>query len=321
MKALFIGMGSIGKRHLENLRLLYEPTNSELEIHILKRRLGDISEYAREVTRVYTDVDQVKDVYDAVFICNPTINHYGSLERFVGQGQAFFIEKPVFHTALVDLAFLKNDSEKLFYVAAPLRFHSVYEGLVQSLGNEQILSARAITSSYLPQWRKGADYRRAYSAHQEEGGGVRRDLIHEWDYLIALMGFPEEVRSFSGRVSGLEINTEDIAVYIGRYPRGFAEVHLDYFGRESIRKFEIITESRTIEGDFLNGTLRVNGHSLQMPECDIYKKEMAYFFDLIKGKVSNINSIEHALKVLKIAEGNNSDNTYHYMRQSGLEGA
>ncbi len=303
MKALFIGMGSVGKKHFENLRLLCESKKTDLEVHILKRQPADMAGYEREVTHVYTDADQVKDYYDAVFICNPTVNHYSSLRRFIGQGQAFFIEKPVFHTALVDLAFMKTASEKLFYVAAPLRFHSVYEGLIESLGNEQILSARAITSSYLPHWRKGTDYRRVYSAHKDEGGGVRLDLIHEWDYLIALMGFPEEVHSFSGKLSGLEIDTDDIAVYIGRYPQGVAEVHLDYFGRETIRRFEIITESKTIEGDFLNSTLRVNGGSVRMPECSIYQKEMAYFFDLLQGKRANINSIEHALEVLKVAEG------------------
>lgn len=318
MKVLFIGLGSIGKRHLDNLRVHYEPENNELEIHILKRQQGDASTYGRQVTQVYTDADQVNGFYDAVFLCNSTKDHYGSLERFVNHGGAFFIEKPVFHTAQVDATFLEKHSEKQFYVASPLRFHPVFEGIVGILGTEQVLSARAITSSYLPHWRKDKDYRHTYSAHKGEGGGVRLDLIHEWDYLIALMGFPEEVHSFSRKVSALEIDADDIAVYIGRYAQGFAEVHLDYFGREPIRKVEIMTESKTIEGDFIKGTLSVNGNRVQLQTEDMYMKEMAYFLDLLRGKVSNRNPIEHALKVLEIAEGNNRETSYHHMRKSGL---
>ena len=91
--------------------------------------------------------------------------------------------------------------------------------------------ARVICSSYLPDWRPGVDYRTVYSAHKALGGGVTIDLIHEWDYLVDLFGVPQQLYNFKGTYSDLEIDSDDLSVYIAKYPTLLAEVHLDYFGR------------------------------------------------------------------------------------------
>ncbi|WP_298654045.1 Gfo/Idh/MocA family oxidoreductase, partial [uncultured Proteiniphilum sp.] len=61
-----------------------------------------------------------------------------------------------------------------------------------------------------PDWRPNTDYKKSYSAKKEEGGGVSIDLIHEWDYLIYLFGFPQEVYNLQGKFSHLDINSEDL---------------------------------------------------------------------------------------------------------------
>lgn len=75
------------------------------------------------------------------------------------------------------------------------------------------------------------DYRTVYSAHKDMGGGVTIDLIHEWDYLVELFGKPEKMYNFKGTYSHLEIDSDDLSVYIAQYPTLLCEVHLDYFGR------------------------------------------------------------------------------------------
>ena len=78
-----------------------------------------------------------------------------------------------------------------------------------------------ITYSFYPVYcgLYGVDYRTVYSARRAMGGGVTIDLIHEWDYLVDLFGRPQEVYNFKGTYSELEIDSDDLSVYIARWPR------------------------------------------------------------------------------------------------------
>ena len=93
-----------------------------------------------------------------------------------------------------------------------------------------------------------------YSAHKDMGGGVTIDLIHEWDYLVELFGKPEKMYNFKGTYSHLEIDSDDLSVYIAQYPTLLCEVHLDYFGREYRRSIELLCKNGTVTADFGAGT-------------------------------------------------------------------
>ena len=77
------------------------------------------------------------------------------------------------------------------------------------------------------------------------GGGVTIDLIHELDYMVDLFGFPQESYNFKGTYSDLEIDSDDLSVYIARYKDKLCEVHLDYFGREYRRTCEVFVSEGT----------------------------------------------------------------------------
>ena len=97
------------------------------------------------------------------------------------------------------------------------------------------------------------DYRTVYSARKALGGGVTIDLIHEWDYLVELFGVPEKLYNFKGTYSELEIDSDDLSVYIAKYPTLLAEVHLDYFGRGYRRSIELFLPGRQLSGRLRQG--------------------------------------------------------------------
>ena len=166
---------------------------------------------------------------------------------------------------------------------------------------------RAISSSYLPDWRPGTDYRDTYSAHKEMGGGVSIDLIHEWDYISYLVGFPQSVKSIVKRQSKLEIDSDDIAVYIADYKDKVVEVHLDYFGRKAVRRLELFAEDDTIIADLIDQKIEwlYSGKEISLAEDrDSYqKKELQHFLNIMPGRVSSGSNIEEACRVLRIARG------------------
>lgn len=305
MKVCFAGMGSIGKRHIKNLTMICNKDNINLEIHALRKTNTKLEDDIRiKIDKEIYDILDLDSVYDIIFITNPTYLHYNTIYQLRNHSKHFFVEKPVFENGNKDVALLKLPYDNIYYVACPLRYTNVLMRAQEVVCKERILSVRAISSSYLPDWRTGIDYRNTYSAHAEEGGGVAIDLIHEWDYLISLFGFPDEVKMLKGKLSELEIDSDDVAVYIAKYESLFIELHLDYFGKNSIREFEIITEEHRYVFDILSSVIYKDGilvEAFNEEPNDKYVRELKNFFDIVNNRKENNNDLYHAVKVLNVA--------------------
>ena len=306
MRVLFVGLGSIGKRHLNNLIHIAARRGISLEVDALRSSLKPLpAELAAIIKHQYIDFEQL-GYYDIAFITNPTNMHAGTLAELSGKVENLFIEKPIFDHTKYNLADFVLDTQKA-YVAAPMRWCGVFLALKKLMPTLRPYSARVICSSYLPEWRPGVDYRKVYSAHKEMGGGVTIDLIHEWDYMVELFGKPLETYNFKGTYSDLEIDSDDLSVYIARYPHMLAEVHLDYFGRTYRRAIELFCEDGTVTADFGEGTLTLaNGvvQHYEEPVNDRYMREMEYFLDYAMNEQGeSINSPAMALDVLKLTLG------------------
>ena len=306
MRVCFAGIGSIARRHIRNLSTLCAERGTELHIDALRRSTG--ADTPEQVENVYTSESDLPSGYDVIFLTGPTAYHAEQLIRLQDKAEHFFIEKPVATIDTVDLLKDFNPGGRVCYVACPMRYMKLVQHLKQEIDVKSVNAVRAISSSFLPDWRPGTDYRTAYSAKRELGGGVDTDLIHEWDYITYLFGMPTEVKMFSGKVSSLEIDSCDYASYTARFGDDMiAELHLDYFGRKSIRRAEIFTEDDTIVADFIEGSVTYmrSGICRDFTEerDEFQKRELAYFLDAIDGGKKTMNGIDHAIAVLKLTQG------------------
>ena len=307
MKVLFCGVGSIGKRHIRNLISIISEKGQTLELHLLRsseRSLED--DIQSKVTKVVHSYDELDEWYDAVFITNPTYLHFDTMVHTRNLSDNFFVEKPLFDRYDIDIDEFDKIPEKVYYVACPLRHTKVLKRAKEIIDNEKVISVRSISSSYLPEWRPGTDYRDTYSSHKNQGGGVKIDLIHEWDYLTYLFGFPAKVFELDGTLSELEIDSEDLAVYIAAYRDKMVELHLDYFGRFVRRSCEILTPDDFYIFDIAKSKVERNNEIIEQfseEPNDKYIEEMKYFLKLIDRKTDNINNLRHSINVMKLTEG------------------
>ena len=307
----FVGIGSIGKRHFQNVCTFLEEKGRDFTIDLYRSNLSRELpiEIISRVNAQYLLEAGVKEsvLYDAVFVTNPTSLHLSAIEKFLDHTKSFFIEKPVFNTFDIEEGVLKQLESKISYVACPMRFNPVLQFVKNNIDCSKAISVRAISSSYLPDWRPGQDYRTCYSAHSDMGGGVDIVLIHEWDYLTSLFGMPTSCNVILEKRSGLEIDSNDIAIYIGKNRNTTFELHLDYFGRKAIRTLDIFMPDDTVHCDMINGSIEY----LKSGQKETFVKDRNYFhmaqiehfFEIIDGNAINDSTVSHAVRILKLTKG------------------
>jgi predicted dehydrogenase len=243
------GYGSIGQRHARILAAL------GCRVSVVSRR--SISEYPCHAT-IATALAASAVQY--CVIATPTADHPGNLADLAGLGFSgrVLVEKPLGPLAAPGLAHRFSG----LHVGYNLRFHPVVQAARTRLGSRPAFAATWRVGQYLPDWRPGTDYRQGYAAQRDAGGGALRDLSHEID--LALWFFPRWQRlvALTGRVSPLEIATEDCASILAvseRCPQ--LSLHLNYLDRVPVRQFIITAPDLTLVGDLVRGSLTANGET------------------------------------------------------------
>lgn len=305
MKVCFWGLGSIGQRHLKNLKTVCGERNITLAVDAFRssetRLPRDIDNL---VDKSIYDEKDLRTEYDIIFVTNPTSCHYDTLKNNISKTRSAFIEKPLFIDTSQKWWDIPWHPNGTYHVASPLRWHPVIQYVKERNEKSSAISVRIICSSYLPDWRKDCDYRKNYSAIKKMGGGVTLDLIHEWDYMTHLFGFPQKIELMKGKYSSLEIDSDDLAIYIAQYKDMLVEIHLDYFGRIPQRKIEIFSDEGVFEGNLLTNIItKYTGENCILDNVDIYLSEMRSFIKNCLEGTKGDNTPDNAWRELGLTEG------------------
>ncbi|TAL19576.1 SDR family oxidoreductase [Patescibacteria group bacterium] len=312
-KVLIIGLGSIGRRHVQNLRAL-----GVNDIFAFRSRGAAARplEPGEQVLTVPTLEAGLARKPDIVFVTNPTAFHLATARAAVRAGAHVFIEKPISHTPNGVEEFLSEAAAagRHVFVGFNFRFHPTIR-----IARERLLagaigrpvSARFAIGEYLPDWHPWEDYRTSYSARAELGGGVLLTQIHDIDLLNWFFGLPREVTASLGTCGELGVDVEDVAALICNYERLIAEVHLDYLEKPARRCFTIIGTGGKMEWTQQDGTLRIWRHGASEPEehraplgferNDMFLAEAAHVLAVLRGEESSLISGDAGRDALKIA--------------------
>jgi predicted dehydrogenase len=261
MQVLVVGTGSIGRRHISNLRLLVP----DLAVDVLREGSRATATDSIGDASISTTLEAAMDKRpDLMVIANPSALHLRYLMAAIDCGIPFYAEKPVVSGAEDYLELRqKVQSTKVppNIVGCNMRFLpslKCLRDLIQSGRLGRLVHASFEAGQWLPDWRPQQDYRQSYSARAALGGGVALDLIHEVDAARWLLGEFEQVAALLNRGSSLEIETEDTASLLLRSCLGVpATVQLDYVSRRPFRRYRIVGDMGTAEWDLPSRTLTV----------------------------------------------------------------
>lgn len=255
---LIAGLGSIGRRHTRNLAALYPGS----DFTFLRRSVQPDDLVAELGGRSITAWDQ--GAYDLIVLATPSALHIDLLPELIASGCPLLIEKPIVtsqadcDTISAALAAaspaIRTSGFNFRHVASLMQARKVIaEG---SLGH--IVRASFKAGQWLPDWRPTQNYRDSYSASQKLGGGVELDLVHEIDVARWFFGELDLKYAIGGRLSRLEIESNDCASMILAPQSGgpIVDISLDYVSRQRVRRYEIIGDEATLIWD-INGLLEL----------------------------------------------------------------
>jgi predicted dehydrogenase len=313
LRILVLGCGSIGLRHIRNLRA----------IGIRNIVAFDVLSERRQIARRELEVEVIDELDSAwpmepqiAFIAASTAMHIPLAAAAARHGCHLFVEKPLSHN-LDGMEQLVGEAARrhlVTMVACNMRFHPgpiAVKRLIDEGAVGEIIAARVETGSYLPCWRPWQDYRQSYSA-SPESGGVILDCIHEIDLALWYLG-PARLLSAAhlpARTIGLE--TDGVAEILIRHDSGvLTSIHLNYIQRDYRRGCRIIGSEGTVYWDFNEKNVRVFNDQGKLEQVhseppgwqlnQVYLDEIQHFLSAVRGDSEAMNSIPQARAALELA--------------------
>ncbi len=311
MKLLIAGYGSIGRRHMNNLRAL-----GENDILLLRSHHSTLPQDEIAGIPVETSLDAaLAHQPDAVIIANPTALHLDVAIPCARGGCSILMEKPISHSMarISELKDALTQGGGGFLTGFQFRFHPGLQQVKQWLEQNAIGTVTAVKShwgEYLPGWHPWEDYRASYSARADLGGGVVNTLCHPLDYLRWMLG---EVSELTAKTSntGLNLPVEDTADILLRFERDVtANVHLDYLQRPGQHNLLITGTEGSITWDNSTGIAArfdpaTNAWEQLEPPAGfernhLFQAELAHFLRVANKSATSLCTLEDGIAALEL---------------------
>lgn len=323
MKFLIMGCGSIGQRHISNLKSI----SGNFSIDVFDSDIKIVKEVAKKKHVNIVDRTAItSEKYDCVFVCTPPHNHTDIAIKAISSGSNVFVEKPL-SDKLSQATKLRNliiKKKLLGFVGYNLRFNkgiNIIKKLISEKNFGNVLYASAYFGQYLPDWRPNQDYKKGYTANKKLGGGIILDDSHEIDYLVWLLRKPSSISSDYVFANFLATDTEAISDVILKFPNKIlGHIHMDYVRRQYKRALELVCEKGLIQWslsdyqiNLYNATTKKHSKMKLIDNInDMYVKEMEHVVYCLKqNKRSKIIDIDNGLYTLKLSDA---------IKKSGLQG-
>lgn len=328
MKFLMIGLGSIGQRHLRNIKRVYGDEAEILAYRVrgLKRTFSDTMQIRENVsleeeyhiTTFQSLSEALSRKPDFAFVTNPTSLHIETAVACLEAGCHVFLEKPVSDTmeGLDDLLAVANSkpAQKVF-VGYQNRLHPGIGRIKESLEKEelgQILSVRSVVGERLTTMHTYEDYKETYMARKDMGGGVvTNQMVHEMDYLYYLFGALERVYAVGGTLGTLGIDVEDVcdAVFTMK-SRGRdipVSVHADFYQSPPSRFIKVVGTKGQMTADLIANTFTKTIEDVTTQEVfdafnrnDMFITELKAFVDCVRENTDPLISLDDGVMGMKM---------------------
>lgn len=224
MRALFLGLGGVGQRHLRNLRHLV-PDAEIAAVRSLGRafEIGptltadhSVDIVAKYAIRCFATIERAVADFrpDFAVVASPTSVHAEQTIALMQAGVPVLLEKPATASSaeLDRLLAVQAETKVPVAVAYMLRTNPSVRrlrDLVASGRLGRLYAVDAVANSFMPGWHpyeKPTDF---YAGRKDLGGGAILTEVHLCDLLDAMLGRPRRVWCVGGALSPYGLDVED----------------------------------------------------------------------------------------------------------------
>lgn len=312
-KALIVGLGSIGVRHLNNLHSL-----GIGEFYVFrKRNIDPPSKIEADKVEVFTDLNKaLQKKPELAVISNPTALHLPAAVEAAQAGCHIYMEKPISHSfdGVAEFQTAIEKGKRVVQIGCQLRFHKHLEIIKTWLQEKRLgklFSVSVEVGEYLPGWHPWEDYRNGYAARSEMGGGVILTLIHELDYIYWLFGEIDSVYVIGGKLTTLDLDVEDTVCMLLKSKKNILiQLRMDYWRKPAKRSMNIVGEHGEIFWDYTQGTVSLwdREKELESHRLDnswernvMFRRLMSDFLGAIRYNTTPRIPLKDGVAVLKLA--------------------
>lgn len=327
MKALIVGLGSAGQRHMRNLKKIFGE-NIEFHAYRIKKkaRLFDenfnivenisvVDEYNIKVFEDYQEALMQRPNF--VIIATPNSLHIEFAIAAAKAGCDIFLEKPISNSwnGVEELKNIVAENNTKLYVGFQYRFHPCLIKAKKILDENQIgriIHVQCEVGELITQMHKYENYRDMNEAKKSMGGGVVISQIHEIDYIFWMFGLPKEVYSVGGKYSDLDLDVEDssttFCIYVNHQYEFPVIIHQDFLQKNLSRSCKIVGTNGCIEIDLINSIITTSNYDGMLKEKfedfqrnDMFILEMKAFIECVSTRAPEAVSLNDGIGSLKIA--------------------
>jgi len=327
MKALFLGLGGIGQRHLRNLLQIMPDADLGAVRH--SDRAFEIGydlqpDYNVDIMEKYgiTRLSSLNEAIDwkpgFAIIASPTSAHMTQTTALVKAGIPVFLEKPISADSegLDELLALSEERNVPVMVGYMFRFHPGVKRFMQ-LVDEQATGRQHTMhiqlNSYMPAWHSYEKYNEFYAGRKDLGGGAVLSEIHELDLLAAMLGKPKVVYSSGGKLSSLDLDVEDTACSLMEFSRDNrpfpVTMQMSFIQRPPTRRITLYAEQGTISWEGMTSQVTVTHTENGVSEEDfsdfdrnqMFTDELQHFIDCLEHPTAPLTNLKSVMTGHKLA--------------------
>ncbi len=316
---VFLGLGSIGQRHLRNLKKIDKKLNF---FCIRRKNIAPLLNNENKVknTRLNTKKVGIKKIYfkdikeykiDTAFITNPTSLHIKNAIRLAKLDLDLFIEKPLSNN-LHRVIELKNLIKKK-KLKCEIGFQTRYDeylikikNIISSKRYGKIIKSDIHHCHYLPYHHKYENYKNSYASRKKLGGGVILCFSHEVDYAQYLFGNPKKIIPVKiSSEKSLNIDVETSAKFSLIYKNNLqVDFNLDFLKKKPTRICTIQFEKAKLKWDLLKNKLIIKtdfktiNQKNKKERNDLFLKSISCIKKDFSKNRNGKNTIENGIKNL-----------------------
>jgi predicted dehydrogenase len=331
MKILIVGLGSMGKRRIRNLKRAGVTDIVGFDPRAERR---DEAKQTYDIQTVATFEEGLASNPGALVISTPPDMHMDYAKAGVEAGKHFFAEAG---TTTDGMKEVEQAAAKRGLVAAPsctMRYQPSIKRMKELIDAGRIGKVLTYThhcGQWLPDWHPEEDYRKFYVSRRATGA-CREIVPFELTWVNWLLGeAPTRVAAMKAKLSNLDCDIDDVYHLLVGYKSGaIGHVQVDVLARAPVRHIRIVGENGTLEWSITEKALRLyeastkewtifdepkprieKGYS-EMSNETMYDEEIAAYVAAIKGEKPWGNTMDddfRTLQALFAAEQSDTEQT------------